>query len=103
MVKYLLSNFSWDMVDESEFVPKVMDISEDEFNVLKEDAVAVIRNPAFARLLHVPLCKQFIQMQKGDVALVIGTKGGKLDYNARSLPDGLSLRYRKVEILEAEV
>lgn len=101
MVKYLLSNFSFDMINESEYVPKVNEISEDEFNTLKEDAVAVIRHPAFAKLLHVPVVKKFIQMKKGDVALVVGTDGGKLPYNAQTLPDGLSLKYSKVEILEA--
>ena len=103
MVKYLLSNFSFDMVEETEFVPKVTEITEEEFDNLKTDAVAVIRHPAFARLLQVPQCKQFIRMHKGDVALVVGTNGGKLAYNAKTLPDGLSLKYNKIEILEANV
>ncbi len=103
MVKYLLSNFSLDMVDEKDYTPLVKEISEEEFNNLKSDAIAVVKHPAFARLLHVPMCKQFIQLQKGDMALVVGTDGGKLDYNARFLPEGLSLKYRKVEIVEASV
>ncbi len=103
MVKYLLSNFSFDMIAEKEYIPKVTEISENEFNHLKNGAVAVIRNPAFARLLNVPLCKKFIQMKEGDIALIVGTDGGKLNYHANSLPEGISLKYTKVEILGATV
>ncbi len=98
MVKYLLSNFTSSMVDETRFNAVHTELTEEEFNELKVDAVAVIRNPAFARLLHVPMCRRYIQLKKGDIALVVGTEGGKLNYHARSLPEGLSLTYEKVEI-----
>ncbi|WP_458456183.1 hypothetical protein [Methanobrevibacter sp.] len=103
MVKYLLSNFSLDMVDSKHYKPDVEVISEEEFNNLKEGAIPVMGNPAFARLFNVPCIKSYIKLQKGDVALVVGTDGGKLDYHATSLPDNLSLKYKKVEIVEAEV
>ena len=77
--------------------------TEEEFNKLRCGAEAVIRNPAFARLLNVPMCKKFIQMKTGDAALVVGTDGGKLNYHANSLPEGISLKYTKVEILGATV
>ena len=96
MVKYLLSNFSTNMVDESEYIAKHKELTEDEFEEEKVGAVAVVRNPAFARLLRVPLCRRFIQLKEGDVALVVGTDGGKLPYNARSLPAGVSLTFEKV-------
>ena len=98
MVKYLLSNFSTNMVAEPRYTACHTELSEDEFNELKVDAVAVIRNPAFARLLKVPICKKFLTLKAGDIALVVGTDGGKLPYNAKSLPEGLSLTYEKVEI-----
>jgi len=99
MAKYLLSNFSLDMVDEPGYSPKIHEISKEEFDSLKSDAIAVVKHPGFARLLKVPMCKKFIRLHKGDIALVVGTVGGKLDYNAHSLPDHLSLKYRKVEIV----
>ncbi|MBO6274814.1 MAG: hypothetical protein J6M91_04630 [Methanobrevibacter sp.] len=102
MVNYLLSNFSTDMIAESNCSANISEISEEEFNKDKQEAVAIIRHPAFARILHVPMCKKFIQLYKGDTAIIIGTDGGKLDYNARELPSDLSLKYRKVEIVEVQ-
>lgn len=98
MVKYLLSNFSTNMVPEPRYIAEHTELTEDEFNELRVDAVAVVGNPAFARILKVPRCKKFITLKEGDVALVVGTDGGKLDYNATSLPAGLSLTFEKVEI-----
>ena len=103
MVNYLLSNFSTDMVAETDCSANITEISESEFNNLKQEAIAIIRHPAFARILKVPRCKKFIQLHKGDTALIIGTDGGKLDYDAMDVPEGLSLKYRKVEIVEATV
>ena len=103
MVKYLLSNFSTNMVAESEYIAEHTELTEEEFEEEKVDAVAVIRNPAFARLLQVPLCKRFIQLKKDDVALVVGTDGGKLRYDAKSLPPELSLTFEKIEIKGAAV
>lgn len=98
MVKYLLSNFSSSMVAEPKYTSEHTELSEDEFNEQRVGAVAVIRNPAFARLLQVPVCRKYIQLQEGDIALVVGTDGGKLRYDAKSLPPELSLTFEKVEI-----
>ena len=86
------------MVSESRYTTEHVELSKEEFDELCVDAVAVVGNPAFARLLNVPVCKKFISLKRGDVALIVGTVGGKLPYNATSLPEGLSLTYEKVEI-----
>ena len=98
MVKYLLSNFASSMVAEPCYDAKHTELTEDEFNELKSGAIAVIRNPAFARILQVPVCKKYIQLKEGDIALVVGTDGGKLPYSAKCMPEGLSLTFEKVEI-----
>lgn len=98
MVKYLLSNFSTNMVPETRYTTVHQELTEDEFNELKTDAVAVISHPAFARLLHVPRVKKYITLKPGDKALVVGTDGGKLPYHATCLPKGLSLTYELVKI-----
>lgn len=103
MVKYLLSHWSPNMVAEPRYTAKHTELTEDEFNEQKVDAVAVIRNPAFARILQVPVCSKYLTLKEGDVALVVGTDGGKLPYHAKGLPAGLSLTYEKVEIVEAIV
>ena len=98
MVKYLLSHWSTQMVAEPCYTAKHTELSRDEFEELKVGAVAVIRNPAFARILKVPLCKKFITLKEDDVALVVGTRGGKLPYDAKSLPKGLELTFEKIQI-----
>ncbi len=104
MVKtYLLSSFSSSMVAEPNYSAEHTELTEDEFNELKTEAVAVIRNPAFARLLRVPVCRKYIQLREGDIALVVGTDGGKLRYDAKSLPPELSLTFEKIEIKGAAV
>jgi len=98
MVKYLLSHWSPHMVAEPCYTAQHTELTEDDFNEQKVDAVAVIRNPAFARILQVPVCSKFLTLKKGDIALVVGTAGGKLPYNAKSLPEGLELTFEKIEI-----
>ena len=100
MVKYLLSHWSSNMVPEPRYTAEHTELSRKEFEELRVDAVAIVGNPAFARLLKVPRCKKFITLRPGDVALIIGTDGGKLPYywNGPSLPEGLSFTYEKVEI-----
>ena len=98
MVKYLLSNFSTNMVAEPHYIAFHKELTEDEFNELKADAVAIVSNPAFAHLLKVPRCKKYFTLKAGDIALIVGTDGGKLPYNAKCLPDGVSLTFEKVEI-----
>ena len=103
MATYLLSSISTNMVDDTDYFAKHTDLTPDEFEELKVGAVAVIRNPAFARILKVPLCKRFITLKEDDVALVVGTSGGKLPYDAKSLPPELSLTFEKIEIKGATV
>lgn len=103
MTKYLLSNFSLNMVDSDHYKPDIRCISEEEFLEEKQDAIPIMGNPAFARMFKVPCMKTYIQLQPGDVALVVGTTGGKLDIHAKTLPEGLSFNYKRVEIVEAEV
>lgn len=103
MVKYLLSSFNPNMIDSNRYATKGEEITEEEFNQEKVGAIAVINHPAFARILQVPLVKKYIRLHPGDVALVVGTDGGKLDYQATSLPEGLSLKFNRIEILEATV
>lgn len=103
MTKYLLSNFSLNMVDSEHYKPDIKTISEDEFNQEKVGAIPIMGNPAFARIFKVPCMKTYIQLQPGDIALVVGTSGGKLNPRAKSLPPGLSFNYKRVEIVEAEL
>ena len=98
MVKYLLSAFNPDMVNIKEYETRTSELSEEEFNAEKVYAISVIQHPGFARLLNVPRVKKYLDLKIGDELLVVGTKGGKLDYHAKSLPAGLSLRYRKIKI-----
>ena len=91
------------MVAESRYTSEHTELTEEQFNEEKVNAVAVIRNPAFARILKVPVCSKYLTLKAGDVALVVGTDGGKLPYHAKGLPAGLSLTYEKVEIKEASV
>ena len=103
MAKYLLSNFSLNMVESDHYKPDIRCISEEEFLEEKQDAIPIMGNPAFARMFKVPCMKSFIQLKKGDVALVVSTDKGKLPFNATCLPEGWNFNYKRVEIVEAEV
>lgn len=103
MTKYILSSFNPNMIDSKRYETKGEEISEDEFKDELTDAIAVVSHPAFARILKVPQVRKYIKLHPGDVALVISTDGGKLDYNARDLPPHLSLKYDRIEIMEAEI
>lgn len=102
MTKYVLSSFKPDMIDLKKYRTEGEEISEDEFKDELTDAIAVVSHPAFARILKLPQVRTHIRLHPGDVALVISTEGGKLDYNARELPPHLSLKYDRIEIVEAE-
>lgn len=103
MVKYLLSSFSPGMVESKHYQPDIKEISEEEFEMEKQDAICVISNPAFARIFKVPMCRKYIKLQPGDVALVLSTDGGKLPGNASCLPEGLSWKYTRITIPEVSV
>ena len=91
------------MVNLEEYDSSTKELSEDEFNQEKVDAICIINHPGYARLLQVPRVNKYLDLQVGDELLVVGTRGGKLPYWAKRLPTGVSLRYRKMLIKEASV
>ena len=64
MVKYLLSNFSTNMVAEPHYIAFHKELTEDEFNELKADAVAIVSNPSFAHLLKTKPLEFFLAFLK---------------------------------------
>ena len=97
MVKYLLSNFSWDMVEGDVHVVK-NDLTREEFEELRCDAIPIVGHPGIARIIGVPYHSEFITLEEGDTALIVGTDGGKLPYSAKCLPGHLSLKFKQVSI-----
>ena len=100
MVKYLLHGWGWGMPQPQSGVMVYHTLSEEEFNIQRVGAESHIGNQAVARLLHAPFNPNHIELNVGDTALVVYTEGGKLPYNATSLPDGITFAYKCVKILD---
>lgn len=100
MVKYLLHGWGWGMPQPQSGVMVYHTLSEEEFNIQRVGAESHIGNQAVARLLRAPFNPNHIELNVGDIALVVYTEGGKLPYNATSLPKGVTFAYKYVKILE---
>lgn len=100
MTKFLLNAWSWSMARPKSMLVSKHELSEDEFSIQKEDAISCIGHPGLARLLDVPYNAEHIKLNVGDIALIVTTVNGKLDYNALELPEDIDLRFDCVKILE---
>lgn len=100
MTCYTLSGWGWSMPQPESGVMVYHTLTEEEFNIQRIGAVSCIGNPSAARILKAPFNPQHIQLKVGDVALVVYTEGGKLPYNATSLPEGVTFGFKCIKILE---
>lgn len=100
-MKYLLHGWGWGMPEPESGVMVYHTLTPEEFQIQRLGAVSCIGNPAMARLLNAPFNPQYIDLKVGDTAIIVYTDGGKLPYNATSLPEGVNLMYKCVKILEA--
>lgn len=99
-MKYLLSGWGWGMPQPESGIMVYHTLSEEEFKIQRIGAVSCIGNPAVARILNAPFNKSYITLKPGDTAIVIYADGGKIPYNATSLPKGVTFGYKYVKILE---
>ena len=102
MSTYLLNGWGWGMPRPQSGVVVYHTLSEEEFKFESYDAISCIGHPGLAAILGVDYNPEYIQLNVGDTALVVSTKGKKLPYECRELPPGLTLEFKSVKIL-AEV
>ena len=100
MTAYVTNSWSWTMAP-SKGVVEYKDLTEDEFDREIVDAIPCIGNPILARLLELPYNPSYINLEPGDVALVINLSGGRIPVGAEEFPDDVRVKYTKVEIKEA--
>ena len=100
MAKYLLNSWSWNMARPKKVLVSKEEVTRDEFDRQKDDAISCMGHPGLARVLNVPYNTEYIKLNVGDEALVVSTENGKLPYNALELPAGLSLKFDHVKILQ---
>ncbi len=103
MSKYILSGWGWAMPQPTQGVIKYDDLTEDEFYEEIVGAISMIGNPILARILNIQYSPGHISLKPGDVAYVISVKGGKIPYGAKELPDNVSLKFTKTELVEAAI
>ena len=101
MVKYVLNGWGWNMPQPKTGDIHYDDLTEEEFDQEIVGAISCIGNPILARLLELPYNPSYINLEPGDVALVINLSGGRIPIGADEFPNDVRVKYTKVEIKEA--
>ena len=94
---FVSNAFSLQMLS-SDCMISVEEISEDDFNNVKHNAVSVVGHKDTATVLGVEFNRENITLNKGDVLYVAQIIGGRLPEGASELPDGFKFKYLKVAI-----
>lgn len=100
-MKFVLNGWGWGMPQPKNGIIKYDDLTENEFNEEVEGAVSCIGNPILARILELPYNPSYINLDVGDVALVINLRGGRIPVGTTEFPDDVHVKYTRVEIKEA--
>lgn len=93
MKKYLLNAFSLQMVD----TPCSVKFSE--VDELPAGLVSAIGHADTAKVLGVPMNRINVHLSAGDVAFVAQLQGGRLPEGSTTLPEGVTFKFIKVEVL----
>lgn len=101
--KYILSGWGWAMPQPTTGIIKYDDLTQEEFYEEIIGAISCIGNPILARILNLPYSPGHISLKPDDVAYVISINGGKIPYGAKELPDDVSLKFTKAEVVEATI
>lgn len=101
MTRYILNGWGWTMPQPKEGTLKYKDLSEEEFDQEIKGAISCIGNPILAQILQLPYKPGYINLDVGDVALVINLQGGRLHVGTTEFPEDVSVKYTRVEIVEA--
>lgn len=94
---YISNAFSLQMLN-SDCMVSVKEISEDDFNAVKNTAKSVVGHKDTATVLGVEFNRESISLNKGDVLYVAQIIGGRLPEGATTLPDGFEFKFMKVAI-----
>lgn len=103
MTSYILNGWGWNMPHPKKGTIKYKDLTEKEFDREIEGAISCIGNPILAQILELPYNPSYINLDVGDVALVINLRGGRLPIGTTEFPENVTVKYTRVEIQEAEV
>lgn len=100
MSAFILNGWGWNMPHPKKGTITYEDLTEEEFDREVVGAISCIGNPILARLLELPYNPSYINLDVGDVALVISLKGGRIPVGTTEFPDDVLVKYTKVEIQE---
>lgn len=103
MSKFVLNGWAWNMAQPKKGTIHYEDLSKAEFDKEIEGAISCIGNPILAQILELPYNPSYINLDVGDVALVINLRGGRIPIGTTEFPPDVSVKYTKVEIQEAAV
>lgn len=101
MSRYLLNGWGWNMPHPKKGTINYEDLTEEEFEKESKGAISCIGNPILAHILKLPYNPSYINLDEGDVAIVISLKGGRLPVGTTEFPEDVSVKYTRVEIGEA--
>lgn len=94
---YISNAFSLQMLNGDAMV-SVNEITEDDFNNIKNIAKSVVGHEDTANVLGVEFNRESITLNKGDILYVAQIVGGRLPEGATTLPDGFKFKFLKVAI-----
>lgn len=90
---FLMNAFSLQMVD----IP--CEVKFTEVDQLPSGLESAVGHADTAAVLGVPMNRVNVHLNKGDVAFVAQLQGGRLPEGSKTLPDGFSFKFIRVEVL----
>ncbi len=90
------------MVDEKHYNVVVDEISESDFNSVKNEYPSAVGHPDTARVLGVQYNRCNVSLKYGDMIVVAQLQGGRLPEGATTLPEGCSFKYFTILITPHE-
>lgn len=97
-MKYIINGFSTKMLRKNKkgHLMRFYDITQQEFDEIKQEAVSAIGHYNIAELLGIPRNRFNIQLEKGDEAYIVQTTTGR---NHAMDNCNYEISYQKVKIL----
>lgn len=92
---FLLNAFSLQMID----INNEVNVKFTPIDKLPEGLESAIGHADTAAVLHVPMNRINVKLNKGDTAFIAQLVGGRLPEGSTTLPEGFSFKFVKVEII----
>ena len=97
-MNYIANAFSFQMLEDFPYSLECEEITSQQFEEFKKDAVSAVGHADTAAVLGLPCNRVSLKLNRHDCLVVAQLQGGRLPEGATTLPEGFSFKYILVGI-----